>query len=147
MRTRSRLPLGILTIAISAAAFYLSTGLGAWWPLAWVAPLPVLITSSKRSWPAAASIAFAAFFLGSFNTPYGLPGWVLFGFPQSVAFAVATLAFRVVARRRLVRVDECIGSMRLHDWDHRNKRESLESAGWHRAGARGALTRRTEFAT
>jgi hypothetical protein len=99
MRTRSRLPLGILAIAISAAAFYLSTGLGTWWPLAWVAPLPFLITSSRRSWLAAASIAFAAFFLGSLNTPYGLPGWVLFGFPPAVAFAVATLAFRVAAGR------------------------------------------------
>jgi len=100
MRRRSRLPLGILATAISAAAFYLSTGLGAFWPLAWVAPLPVLITSSKRSWPVATSIAFTAFFLGSINTPYGLPGWILFGFPPAVAFAVATLAFRVAARRR-----------------------------------------------
>jgi apolipoprotein N-acyltransferase len=100
MRRRSRLALGILATVISAAAFYLSTGLGTFWPLAWLAPLPVLITSSERSWPGATSIAFMAFFLGSINTPYGLPGWILFGFPPAVAFAVATLAFGVAARRR-----------------------------------------------
>lgn len=99
MRRRMRLSLGILATAISAAAFYASTGLGTFWPLAYVAPLPVLIMSSERSWPVTALIAFTAFFLGSLNTPYGLPGWVLFGFPPAVAFAVATLAFRVAARR------------------------------------------------
>lgn len=81
MRRWTRLLVGILATVISAAAFYLSTGLGTLWPLAWVAPLPVLVISSERSGPVAALIAFIAFFLGSLNTPYGLGGWIVFGLP------------------------------------------------------------------
>jgi apolipoprotein N-acyltransferase len=99
MRTPSRLVLGIVATAVSAAAFYLSTGLGTLWPLTWVAPLPVLIASFNRSWPTAGLMAFTAFFLGSLNTPYGVPGWILFGLPPSIALAMATLAFRFGARR------------------------------------------------
>jgi apolipoprotein N-acyltransferase len=99
MRTQSRIAVGIVTTALSAVAFYLSTGLGTMWPLMWVAPLPVLITSFERSWPAAALMAFCAFFLGSLNTPYGLGGWIVFGLPPAIAFAAATLALRFAARR------------------------------------------------
>ena len=56
----------VLTL-LSAGAFYFSTGLGELWPLAWVAPVPVLWAANRSAprhavWPAA-----LAFFLGSLN--------------------------------------------------------------------------------
>ena len=98
-RPRSGIAVGIVGTAVSAAAFYVSTGLGTLWPLTWVAPLPVLIASLDRSWRAAALMAFCAFFLGSLNTPYGVGGWIVFGLPPAIAFAAATLALRFAAKQ------------------------------------------------
>jgi apolipoprotein N-acyltransferase len=56
----------ILTL-ISAAAFYLSTGLGELWPLAWLAPVPVLWLAHARTPRAAAIPAAVAWFAGSLN--------------------------------------------------------------------------------
>src|SRR5258705_5403170 len=56
-----------LVIAASAGAFFLSTGLGVVWPLAWLAPLPVLLLAFRRSWRESALVAFIAYFLGSFT--------------------------------------------------------------------------------
>lgn len=60
----------MLTIALtllSAAAFWLSTGLGEVWPLAWVAPVPVLWLAYSRSPRRAIAPAVLAWFLGSLN--------------------------------------------------------------------------------
>jgi apolipoprotein N-acyltransferase len=91
--------LAILAAIVSAAAFYLSTGLGTAWPLTWAAPVPVLIVAFSRSWLTAAALAFCAFWLGSLNTPYGVGGWIVIGVPPAIAFAVATLAARFAANR------------------------------------------------
>jgi apolipoprotein N-acyltransferase len=56
----------VLTL-ISAAAFYLSTGLGEFWLLAWLAPLPVLWLAHARTPRAAAIPAAIAWFAGSLN--------------------------------------------------------------------------------
>ena len=57
----------LLAVAISACAFYISTGLGEFWPAAWVAPIPVLVLSLGSTRRRAALAAFAAYFLGSLN--------------------------------------------------------------------------------
>jgi apolipoprotein N-acyltransferase len=90
---------GILAVVASAAAFYVSTGLGTAWPLAWVAPIPVLVLAFQRPWLTSALMASSAFLLGSLNTPYGLGGWIVFGLPPAIAFAAATVVFRAAARR------------------------------------------------
>ena len=56
-----------LAIAISACLYYFSAGLGEVWPLAWIAPVPVLILAFGASARTAALAAFAAYFLGSLN--------------------------------------------------------------------------------
>ncbi len=57
----------LLAIAVSAFAYWVSTGLGEFWPAAWIAPLPVLMVAFRSSWHKAALAAFAAYLLGSLN--------------------------------------------------------------------------------
>jgi len=54
-------------IALSATAYYLSIGLGPFWPAVWIAPIPVLVVAARRRARTAALIAFAACFAGSLN--------------------------------------------------------------------------------
>ena len=54
-------------IALSATAYYLSIGLGPFWPAVWIAPIPVLVVAARRRARTAALIAFAASFAGSLN--------------------------------------------------------------------------------
>jgi hypothetical protein len=84
MRRRSPYSFGILAVVFSAAAFYVSTGLGQLWPLTWIAPVPVLIVAFRRPWQRAALIAFGAFFLGcgTLVSAYGPGAWLIFGFPR-----------------------------------------------------------------
>ena len=57
-----------LAIAVSAAAWYFSTGFGEVWPLAWIAPIPVLWFALKApSWREAAFVAGIAYLAGSLN--------------------------------------------------------------------------------
>jgi apolipoprotein N-acyltransferase len=94
---RSPFSVGLLAVFLSAAAFYVSTGLGRLWPLAWIAPIPVLILAFQRSWQKSALMAFGAFFLGSATLvrAYGPGAWVLLGFPATIGFVAATVAARV----------------------------------------------------
>jgi apolipoprotein N-acyltransferase len=93
------------SVAASAFCLYFSTGLGTFWPLAWIAPAPVLIFAARSSARAAALAAFAAYFLGSLNLvrylfevmPPALAVAVLL--LPALAFAVAVLAARLAARR------------------------------------------------
>ena len=52
---------------LSALAFYASTGLGELWPLAWVAPVPLLWVANRSRPRDAFAAAAAAWFLGSLN--------------------------------------------------------------------------------
>ena len=54
-------------VALSATAYYLSIGLGPFWPAVWIAPIPVLVVAARRRARTAALIAFAASFAGSLN--------------------------------------------------------------------------------
>jgi apolipoprotein N-acyltransferase len=93
--------LSILVVAVSAIAFLVSTGVGFVWPVAWLAPIPVLVLAVHRSWRAAAVVAFTASLLGdlSLARTYGPGAVLIFGVPPALAFAAATLVARSAARR------------------------------------------------
>ncbi len=57
----------VLGILLSAAAYYASTGLNGFWPLLWLAPIPILLLAFNSSPRTAAAAAFLAFFLGGLN--------------------------------------------------------------------------------
>jgi apolipoprotein N-acyltransferase len=95
----------LLAVALSACAYYVSIGLGEFWPAAWIAPIPVRLVAFRSSWRTAALAAFAAYFLGSLN---------LFAFFAKIApvpllvaelavialiFAAAVLVARFAVRR------------------------------------------------
>src|SRR5579864_1640533 len=54
-------------LAISAALFFLGTGLAPLWPLIWLAPIPLLWVARRLSARQAFVIAGAAYALGSLN--------------------------------------------------------------------------------
>lgn len=66
----------LLAAALSAAAFYLSTGLGELWPLAWIAPVPLLWLAFDGRRPPVFLPAALAAFVGNLN---------LFGYLSRVA--------------------------------------------------------------
>ena len=76
----------IAAVLLSAAAFYLSTGLGEIWPLAWLAPVPLLLVSNRSGPLVAFAAAAVAWFLGSLN---------LFSFLSRVMPAPIVLALLV----------------------------------------------------
>jgi apolipoprotein N-acyltransferase len=57
----------VVGTAISASCYYISTGLGEFWPAAWIAPIPVLLLAFRCSGRTAIVIALSAYFLGSLN--------------------------------------------------------------------------------
>ena len=54
-------------VVISGGAYYISTGLGEFWPAAWIAPIPVLVLAFGSTRRTAAVAAITAHFLGSLN--------------------------------------------------------------------------------
>jgi len=90
-----------LVLVTSAAAFFLSTGLGVVWPLAWIAPIPVLLFAFRSSWRVSALVAFLASFVGSFTILglFRVGGEIVFGVPPALAFMLAVLASRLATRR------------------------------------------------
>jgi apolipoprotein N-acyltransferase len=97
--------LAVLSVAVSASAFYVSTGLGTFWPAAWIAPVPILVLAAGTTKRAATLAAFAAYFLGSLNlfayltevVPFVLV--VVLLLVPAVAFAGAVLVSRFAVRR------------------------------------------------
>jgi apolipoprotein N-acyltransferase len=62
-----------VAVASTAALYYFGTGLNPLWPLAWLAPLPVLIVAFRGKWWVAALCAFLAFAVGRMNLfAYGM---------------------------------------------------------------------------
>ena len=90
-----------LAIAASGVAFFLSSGLGVLWPLAWLAPIPVLLVAFKRSRRTAALIAFFSYFLGSFTILglFRVGGLIIFAAPPTIAFTLAVLATKSAISR------------------------------------------------
>ena len=56
-----------LGIVLSAAAYYVSTGLHGFWPLVWFAPIPIFLLAFNSSPRTAAIAAFVAYFIGGLN--------------------------------------------------------------------------------
>jgi apolipoprotein N-acyltransferase len=96
----------LLVIASASVLDWFGTGLDAWWPLPWFAPLPVLIFALRNSWWSAALVAALSWLVGGLNMWHylrvmGAPPAVWAGFFSIVAlvFAGAVLLFRALMRR------------------------------------------------
>jgi len=95
-----------LCAALSGLAYFASTGLGVIWPLAWLAPAPVLWLAFGETRPRTVAIAaFAAFVIGNTNllpAYYDVLPMVPFAIGiivSGIAFAACVLAARLVQRR------------------------------------------------
>ena len=108
MRTaRQDLGWGAAAVLLSAAAWWHGTGLDPFWPLTWLAPLPVLAFALRARPSVAVVAALAAWTLGGLNTWHYLRG--VLGVPMPVvlvsigvpalAFAGLALLVRMLARR------------------------------------------------
>jgi apolipoprotein N-acyltransferase len=93
----------LLAVLASGAMWFLSTGVNHVWPLAWLAPLPLLVVLPDLRAGRAALAAFAAFAIGAVNLilAYHLPpivlGLVVLLLP--LPFTVLASIWRIVARR------------------------------------------------
>ncbi|MFO1405928.1 MAG: nitrilase-related carbon-nitrogen hydrolase [Steroidobacteraceae bacterium] len=90
----------LLAIGLTALGFGASSGLGTAWPLAWVAPLPVLVIALDARARTAFCVAFAAGLLGGLGLTraYG-PIAAVFGLPSGLIFGLAVLVLRCCAAR------------------------------------------------
>src|SRR5689334_8801434 len=78
-----------------------------WWPLLWIAPLPVLLFAAGARWWTAALAAGSAWFLGSLNVWHyftaviSVPIGAAAGNNLAISsvFALAVLLFRALLRR------------------------------------------------
>jgi apolipoprotein N-acyltransferase len=99
---------GLAAMLATAVLIWFGTGLDPYWPLMWFAPVPVLVFAVEASWWGAALVAGVAMMLGIFNLwgllrgALHLPLAVLapLYLTEGVMFALATLLFRALARRR-----------------------------------------------
>lgn len=88
-------------LAVAAALFFLGTGLAPFWPLIWLAPIPVLWAASRLSARQAFFVAAAAYALGFLNEwsylrmvlPTSIV--VLFLLVSAFLFAAGVLLFRM----------------------------------------------------
>ncbi len=64
---RSQLAVAVVAAAATAVLVFFGTGLHPWWPLLWVAPIPVLAVAPRLSARAAFAAAVAAWLLGGLN--------------------------------------------------------------------------------
>jgi apolipoprotein N-acyltransferase len=96
----------MLAVALTAALGWFGTGLDPWWPLAWLAPLPVLLYAGGAPWRRAALVAASAWLIGMLGLwrylhgELGLPGpaIALFLVPGSLTFAAGVLLYRALIR-------------------------------------------------
>jgi len=101
----------VLAIVATGAMFYFGNGLNPFWPLMWIAPLPVLVFALRSKWWATAMVTVAAMLLGNLNMwsyltkTLGMPVsvWVGIFLATSVVFAAGVLLFRVLVLRGAVR--------------------------------------------
>ncbi len=126
--------------------WFLSTGVNHVWPLAWLAPLPLLVVLPDLRAGRAALAAFAAFAIGAVNLilAYPLPpivlGLVVLLLP--LPFTVLASIWRIVARRGAPRDrDRCVsgprryqGIPRLPDLPSRHVRQPRILPGGRPAG-------------
>jgi apolipoprotein N-acyltransferase len=106
-----RVPAFAVGIALSAAAFYLGTGLHPVWWLTWLAPIPVLLIVHRVGPLAAFAASFGVWFLGSLNMwaymrdDVEMPAAVvaiLMAAPAAIFALAALLARALVVREQVV---------------------------------------------
>jgi apolipoprotein N-acyltransferase len=98
---------GTAAVLLTAVLVWFGTGLQPWWPLPWLAAVPVLLFApGARGWQAAVT-AFLAWLLGSFNvwnyyqSALEIPSVVvaLMLMAQPLVFTLDVLLFRYLVRR------------------------------------------------
>lgn len=104
---RVRLPVALLAVALSAAAWWLGSGTHPLWWVTWLAPLPVLWLAPRVRALWAALAALTAYGVGGFNTWSYLHGNI--GLPVSIilyfvlAVGLVMMACALLYRRLLLR--------------------------------------------
>jgi apolipoprotein N-acyltransferase len=98
---------GVAALLLTAALVWFGTGLAPWWPLIWLAPLPVLLFAVRAPWTGAVLAASLAWLLGClnwwhyFHDVLHAPATVFLLFAiEALVFALAVLLFRALLRRR-----------------------------------------------
>lgn len=107
VRDPRRVALGCVAVLLTALLVWFGTGMTPWWPLLWVAPLPVLLFAPGANGRSAALVAGSAWFLGSLNLWHyftaviAVPIAVLVGndVTFAIVFALAVLLHRALLRR------------------------------------------------
>lgn len=104
--SRSRLASALGALAATATLVWLGLGVDPWWPLAWFAPLPVLLLALRCSRTGVAGVAAAAWLIGSLELlPYlqrlhsPLPTEMGYLVAPAIAFAASILLFQTLVRR------------------------------------------------
>jgi apolipoprotein N-acyltransferase len=95
----------VLAVVATGVMWFLSTGVNNWWPLAWLAPLPLLVLLPGLPLGRAAVAAFAASAIGALNLAIAylrLPPPIWMGAIALIAvpFTLVALAWRLIARAR-----------------------------------------------
>ena len=101
--------IGIACLAVvsTAVLMWFGNGLVPWWPLMWVAPLPVLLFASRTSWWGTALAAFLSSLIGSlsmwqyFHAALHAPPtmWMSIYSTVALVFTLAVLLFRTLLLR------------------------------------------------
>jgi apolipoprotein N-acyltransferase len=103
-----RVDLGVIAMLATAVLIWFGTGLDPWWPLMWLAPVPVLLFARDASAWGAALVAAGAMILGTLNV-WGLlhgalhlplPLLVRIYLAEGLVYALAVLLYRGLVRRR-----------------------------------------------
>src|SRR5262245_990434 len=107
VRDPRRAAFGCAAVLLTAVFVWFGTGMTPWWPLLWIAPLPVLLFASGAGVRATALAAVAAWFLGSLNVWHYFTGVLAVPIGAAVGndltfaivFALAVLLHRALLRR------------------------------------------------
>jgi apolipoprotein N-acyltransferase len=105
--SKSRLALPALLVTLSTAILvWFGNGLNPWWPLLWLAPLPVLWFALRSSWVSTALVAGVSWLIGSLSLWgyfhfLGLPFlvWLAIFSMASMVFTLSVLLFRALVLR------------------------------------------------
>ena len=98
---------GLLATVLTTTLLWFGTGLHPWWPLLWLAPLPLLLLAGRASWRTTALSSGLSWFLGGLNLwPYyhgvlEIPAGIILGMLLTPALVItgAVLLFRALLRR------------------------------------------------
>jgi len=107
MASANRIGSALVATLCTAVLVYFGTGLHPWWPFMWLAPLPVLVFSTRSSARATALVAFFSWTLGGlnlfhyFNAVLGVPKsvQVVIYCGPALLFMLSVLLFRALLRR------------------------------------------------